>query len=122
MGMLQAEPGGRWSRPEATFSVDTSAPAVVVRWHAGDEASPDYRARVSFYVDGALVQESLARSGAIRETVLPLPAVAGFKRISVRVVPPFVPAARSASEDRRSLGVFVHSVTPVEGPAGSSSP
>lgn len=119
MGMLRAEPPGRWSRPEATFSLDANAPAVIVRWHVGDEASPDYGARVSFYVDGTLVEESLARSGAIRETVLPLPAVPGFKRISVRVVPPFVPAAHSGSEDRRRLGVFVHSVTPVARPAAS---
>lgn len=123
MGMLPVEAGGRWSRPEATFSVDTNASAVSVRWHAGDEASPDYRARVAFYVDGVLAEESLARSGAIRETLLPLPATAGFKRVSVRVSPPFIPALASGGEDRRSLGIFVHSVTPVAGRAvGVPSP
>lgn len=123
IGMLPLEAEGRWSRPEATFSVDTPAPAVIVRWHAGDPASPDYGAEVSFYVDGALVERSIAASARIRESVLPLPAVAGFKRISVRVAPPFVPAEFGGT-DRRRLGIFIHSVTPVgsEPAAGRGPP
>lgn len=104
--------GGRWSAPAATFSVDATSPGVVVRWHAGDGAAGAYRARVSFYVDGTLVERSIALPGQIRETWLPLPAVAGFKRISVRVSPPFVPAEASSGDDRRQLGVFIHSVKP----------
>jgi len=104
--------GGRWSAPAATFSVDDTSPGVLVRWHAGDEAAGDYRARVSFYVDGSLVEQSVALPGRIRETWLPLPAVSGFKRISVQVSPPFVPAEASSGGDPRQLGVFIHSVEP----------
>jgi hypothetical protein len=111
IGMLAQEADGRWSRPEATFSVDTPAPAVIVRWHAGDQAGPDYRAEVSFFVDGALVERSIAMSGRSRESVLPLPAVVGFKRVSVRVVPPFIPAEFGGTDERR-LGIFIQSVTP----------
>jgi O-antigen ligase/polysaccharide polymerase Wzy-like membrane protein len=111
IGMLPREADGRWTRPQATFSVDTPATAVIVRWHAGDAAVPDYRGEVSFFVDGALVERSIAVSGRGRESILPLPAVAGFKRISVRVNPPFVPAEYEG-EDRRRLGIFLHSVTP----------
>lgn len=114
-GMLPSEPGGRWTRPEATFTVDTDAPTVTLRWHAGDESRPDYRAEVSFYVDGVLVERSPAASGRIRESVLPLPAVPGRKRISVRVVPPFVPAEGPSEGDRRQLGIFIHAVTPGPG-------
>jgi hypothetical protein len=111
MGMLPREPGGRWTRPEATFTVDTDAPTVTLRWHVGDESRPDYHAEVSFYVDGVRVERSPAVSGRIRESVLPLPAVPGRKRISVRVVPPFVPAKGSSDEDHRQLGIFIHSVS-----------
>ena len=113
IGMLEQQPDGRWSRPEATLSVDTAAPALAVRWHAGDAAAPDYRAQVSFYVDGELVERSPARSGVVRESVLPLPLVAGYKRISVRVDPPFVPASAGGHDERR-LGVFIHSVSPLK--------
>ena len=111
MGMLPQEGDGRWSRPQATFSIDTTAPAVSIQWHAGDPAYPGYRADVAFYVDGVLVERSVAASGRRRESVLPLPAVAGFKRISVRVEPPFVPAEVGGTDERR-LGIFVHAVTP----------
>ena len=109
---MQPKEGGRWTRPEATFVVDTTAPTAIVRWHAGDQAVRDYTAEVSFYVDGALVERSPAVSGRVRESVLPLPAVPGFKRISVRVSPPFVPAETSGGDDWRRLGIFIHSVTP----------
>lgn len=115
IGMHPPEPGGQWSGPEATFVVDTAAREVIVRWHAGDRAARDYRAEVTFYVDGSLVERSLALPGRIRESVLPLPEVAGYNRISVRVSPPFVPAATPGGSDRRRLGVFIHSVTPAEG-------
>jgi hypothetical protein len=117
MGMRPREPGGRWTAPEATFVVRTNAPEVLVRWHAGDPGAHDYRAVVAFYVDGALVERLLAHPGRIRESVLPLPAITGLKRISVLVSPPFVPADAVGGEDRRRLGIFIHSVTPV----GSSS-
>ena len=57
-----AGPGrpGRWTAAEATLSVDTPARAVVLRWHAGDAAASRYRADVSFYVDGQLVERSPA--------------------------------------------------------------
>ncbi len=112
MGMEPPEAGGLWTRPEATFVVDTTAPTAIVRWHTGDQAVRDYTAEVSFYVDGALVERSPAVSGRVRESVLPLPAVPGFKRISVRVSPPFVPAETSGGDDWRRLGIFIHSVTP----------
>jgi hypothetical protein len=112
IGMQPAEPGGQWTSSDATFVVSSNAPAVMVRWHAGDEAAQDYRAVVSFYVDGILVQRSLAASGRIQESRLPLPAVAGFKRISVRVRPAFVPALMLGGPDQRRLGVFLHGVLP----------
>lgn len=114
IGMQPPEPGGQWTSSEATFVVSTNAPAVTVRWHTGDGAATDYRAEVSFYVDGVLVEKSLAGAGRIRESLLPLPPVAGFKRISVRVRPPFVPSRSLGGGDRRQLGVFLHSVTPSE--------
>jgi hypothetical protein len=92
--------------------VNTSAPRVTIRWHAGDEEASSYQADVSFYVDGVLVERSSASAGRIRESVLPLPPVAGFKRISVRVSPPFVPATVLGGDDRRTLGVFIHSISP----------
>ncbi len=111
MAMQPKQEDGQWSGPEATFVVDLETPAAVVRWHVGDRAVPDYHAEVSFFVDGRLVQRSLASSGQIRESVLPLPSVPGFKRISMRVFPPFVPATALGGADRRQLGVFVHSVS-----------
>jgi len=111
--------GGRWSAPAATFSVDDTSPGVLVRWHAGDLAARAYRARVSFYVDGTLVERSIALPGQVRDTWLPLEPVAGFKRISVLVSPPFVPAEASIGSDRRQLGVFIHSVEPAAGRPGS---
>jgi hypothetical protein len=114
-GMHPAEDGGgRWSAPAATFSVDATSAGVIVRWHAGDPAAGAYRASVSFYVDGALVERTIALPGQVRDTWLPLPAVAGFKRISVLVSPPFVPAEASSGSDRRQLGVFIHSVKPAD--------
>jgi hypothetical protein len=113
MGMMDTEEDGRWTAPEATFTVQTSARELVVRWHAGDRGLRDYSAVVSFYVDGELVERSVARPGRIRESVLPLPAVPGFKRVSVRVSPPFVPAETTGGEDRRELGIFIHSVRSV---------
>jgi hypothetical protein len=110
MGMLAPEGEGRWTRSQATFSIDTPAPAVRVEWHAGDPAFPAYRADVSFYVDGVLVERSAAASGRRRQSLLPLPKAAGFKRISVRVEPPFIPAEHGGKDERR-LGIFVHSVT-----------
>jgi hypothetical protein len=114
IGMHPPEAGGQWTQPEATFVVDSNAPTLVVRWHVGDEAARDYRAEVCFYVDGALVEKSFAASGRIRESALPLPAAQGFKRISVRVSPPYVPAGAFGTTDQRRLGVFVHSLTPVQ--------
>jgi hypothetical protein len=100
--------------------VDAQAPALVVRWHTGDPSAPEYRPEVVFYVDGIARERSIALPGAIRESRLPLPPVTGFKRISVRVVPPFVPAARLGGSDRRELGIFIHSLTPAaEGAAAS---
>jgi hypothetical protein len=121
MGMLPPEPGGRWTRPQATFTVNTDAPTVLVRWHAGDESAPTYRAEVRFYVDGVLVERSPGRAGEIRESRLPLPPVSGRKRISVLVRPPFVPADMSEAEDRRHLGIFIHSVKP-ENPSACQPP
>jgi hypothetical protein len=115
IGMQPPEPRGQWTSPEATFAVDTVAPRVKVRWHAGDEAARGYRAEVSFYVDGVLAEKSLASAGRIRESVLPLPAVPGFKRVSVRVFPPFVPAGAIGGGDRRELGIFIHSLGPAGG-------
>ncbi len=114
MGMQPPQSDGRWTGAEATFSTDASARALRVRWHAGDQAARSYSAEVSFYVDGVLAERSLALPGRIRESVLPLPAARGFKRISVRVSPPFVPADALGGVDRRSLGIFLHAVVPVE--------
>ena len=122
IGLEPAQADGRWTAAEATLSVDTPARAVVLRWHAGDAAAPRYRADVSFYVDGQLVERSPALPGRDRESVLPLPAVAGVKRISVRVVPPFVPADHLGSADRRTLGIFIRSVTPVDASAKVAAP
>jgi O-antigen ligase len=119
IGLQPPEPGGQWTGPEATFVVDAQAPALVVRWHTGDRAAPEYRPEVVFYVDGVARERSIALPGRIRESRLPLPPAAGFKRISVRVVPPFVPAERLGGSDRRPLGVFIHSLTPVADAAAS---
>jgi hypothetical protein len=110
LGLLPEQEDGRWTAPEATLSVDTDAPAVLVRWHVGDPSEPAYRAEVTFYVDGREVERTAARPGVVRESRLPLPPVHGWKRLSVRVSPPFAP--ERAGDDRR-LGLFVHSVTPL---------
>ncbi len=115
IGMQPPQPDGQWTSSEATFSVDTPARAVRLLWHVGDHAASGYRAEVAFYVDGVLVERSLASAGRVRESVLPLPPALGVKRISVRVTPPFVPAELLGGGDRRQLGVFLHSVTPIEG-------
>jgi hypothetical protein len=80
-----------------------------LRWHAGDVAAPDFRTQVLFYVDGHLVERSLAGSGLIRESVWFLPEVVGPRRISVQVQPPFVPDEVSAGDNPRKLGIFLHS-------------
>jgi hypothetical protein len=67
---------------------------------------------VTFYVDGELVEQSLAGSGPVRESVLPLPDVIGPKRISVRVEPPFLPGERLGRDDPRRLGIFLHEPRP----------
>jgi hypothetical protein len=123
-GMYEQEDGGgQWTGPAATFSVDAASPGILLRWHAGDRAATAYRARVSFYVDGALAEQSLALPGQVRETRLPLPPVTGFKRISVLVSPPFVPADALGGDDRRQLGIFIHSVRPAgQTPAPPVSP
>jgi hypothetical protein len=114
IGMKAREEGGRWTAPEATFTVDTAARELRVRWHTGDPTAGGYTAVVSFYVDGELVEKSVARAGHIRESVLPLPPVPGLKRVSVRVSPPFIPGERGKNDDRR-LGIFIHSVEPESG-------
>jgi hypothetical protein len=83
------------------------------RWHAPPEdGGGRWNApAATFYVDGTLVERSVALPGQVRDTWLPLPAVSGFKRISVLVSPPFVPAEGSIGGDQRQLGVFIHSVT-----------
>jgi hypothetical protein len=100
--------GGRWTRPEATFTVDAPGRQLRLRWHVGDVAAPDYRARVSFYVDGRLVERSVVGPGPVRESVLPLPDVAGLKRISIQVDPPFRPGPTLGRDDPRRLGIFIH--------------
>jgi len=122
IGMRPPEPGGQWTSSDATFVVSTNAPTVTVRWHAGDEAAKGYRAVVSFYVDGILAEESVAGSGRIRESRLPLPPVAGLKRISVRVRPPFVPAQVLGGADQRGLGVFLHAILPQEADETRAAP
>jgi hypothetical protein len=124
IGMQPEQADGRWTAAAATFSIDTPAPVVALRWHVGDPSVPGYVAEVSFYVDGVLVERSLARPGVIRESRLPLPSASGFKRISVRVTPPFVPAHATGRSDDRRLGVFLHSVKPVGtgGPGSASRP
>lgn len=112
IGMLPPQPDGQWTGSEATFSTDTAARALRLRWHAGDRAARSYSAQVAFYVDGVLAERTLAMPGRVRESVLPLPAAEGFKRISVEVSPPFVPAAALGGPDRRELGIFLHSVVP----------
>jgi hypothetical protein len=124
IGMEAREEGGRWTAPEATFTVRTSARELILRWHTGDPVQPGYRAVVSFFVDGELVEKSVASSGRIRESVLPLPQVQGLKRVSVRVSPPFIPANANGGEDRRRLGIFLHSrgTGPEGSPERSSQP
>jgi hypothetical protein len=119
IGLQPAQTDGRWTAAEATFSVDTIAPELVVRWHTGDSRAAGFRPQVSFFVDGEPVERTVALPGRVHESVLPLPRVPGFKRISVRVTPPFVPAAAlPGSDDRRALGVFLHEVTPREAAPG----
>lgn len=113
IGMQPPEAGGQWSGPEGTFSVKTTASRVIVRWHAGDASARDYHAEVSFYVDGTLAQRVVTSGGRMHETVLVVPSAPGFKRITVRVSPPFVPPAGRGGNDDRRLGVFIHSVKPV---------
>jgi O-antigen ligase len=108
MGMYHVEPGGQWSRPEATFPTDAATRAVKVLWHAGDSSDPNYRAEVSFFVDGVPQERTVAAGGLLRESTLALPAVPGWKRISVRVTPPYAPHG-----DPRLLGIFIHSVSPL---------
>jgi hypothetical protein len=122
IGLQPPQADGRWTAAEATMSIDVQAPAVILRWHAGDIAAASYRAEVSLYMDGQLVERSLALPGRNRESVLPLAPVAGVKRLSVRVVPPFVPAEHLGGDDRRSLGILVHSITPLEAPATAPRP
>jgi hypothetical protein len=110
LGLQPEQPDGRWTAPEATLSIDVDAPAVLVRWHVGDPQAPDYRAEVTYYVDGREVERTRARSGVVRESRLPLPPARGWKRLSVRVSPPFEPARPG---DDRQLGVFLHEVTPL---------
>lgn len=112
IGMQPQQADGQWTGAEATFSVDAGAPALALRWHAGDARATSYRPEVSFFVDGQLVERTVALPGRVRESVLPLPAASGFKRVSVRVAPPFVPAQSLGGDDQRALGVFLHSVTP----------
>jgi len=112
IGLHPPQEGGQWTAAEATLSTDAATPAVLLRWHAGDRAAPGYEANVSFFVDGAHVATTSVRSGVVRETRLPLPVAKGFKRISVRVEPPFVPARELGGDDDRRLGIFVHSITP----------
>jgi hypothetical protein len=105
LGLYPLQPQGRWTAPQASFTVRSNDPEMVVRWHAGDLSAPDYRAEVCFYVDGVLVQRALASSGVVRESRLPLPPVKGSKRISIRVTPPLV---KGQGTDAQSLGVFLH--------------
>jgi hypothetical protein len=112
IGLQRPEEGGRWTRPQATFTFDPPGREIRLRWHIGDAAAPEYRARVTFYVDGELVEQSLAGSGPVRESVLPLPDVIGPKRISVRVEPPFLPGERLGRDDPRRLGIFLHEPRP----------
>jgi O-antigen ligase len=122
IGMMAPEDGGRWTAPEATFTVRARARELILRWHAGDPAVPAYSAVVSFYVDGKLAEKSIARAGRIRESVLPLPEVSGLKRISVHVSPPFIPAEKGEGDDRRRLGIFIHSVKPPHPSSPANSP
>ncbi len=41
IGMKAWDEGGRWTAPEATFTVRTPARELMVRWHAGDQAVRD---------------------------------------------------------------------------------
>lgn len=106
VGLYPSQPAGRWTAPQASFVVKTEEPQWVVRWHVGDRSAPDYRADVRFYVDGTLVERALASPGVVRESHLPLPAVKGLKRISVRVTPPFV---KGHPPDEQTFGIFIHS-------------
>jgi len=54
------------------------------------------------------VERSTVGSGPVRESTLPLPPVAGLKRISVRVEPPFLPGEALGRDDPRRLGIFIH--------------
>jgi hypothetical protein len=112
LGLQRPEEGGRWTGPQATFMVDPPGRQTRLRWHAGDVAAPEYQARVSFYVDGDLVEQSLVSSGLVRESALPLPEVSGPKRVSVRVEPPFLPGERLGRDDPRRLGIFLHELKP----------
>jgi len=114
LGMHRPEEGGRWTRPQATFMADPPGPELELRWHAGDISAPEYRARVSFFVDGHLVEESVVGSGPVRQSTLPLPAKARPVRISVRVEPPFIPGPGPGGPDPRRLGIFIHEATTTE--------
>jgi O-antigen ligase len=108
LGMHRPEEGGRWTRPQATFMADPPGRELELRWHVGDVSAPEYRARVSFFVDGQLVEESVVGSGPVRQSTLPLPAKTRPVRVSVRVEPPFIPGPGRGGPDPRRLGIFIH--------------
>jgi hypothetical protein len=114
LGLYPMQPAGRWTAPQASFTVESSKPDMVVRWHAGDVSAPDYRAEVCFYVDGVLVERALASSGVVRESRLRLPLVTGAKRISIRVTPPFI---QGQGADAQSFGVFIHATGDASSPS-----
>lgn len=108
LGLFRPEEGGRWTRPQATFMMDAPGQELRLRWHAGDLATPDYRTQVVFYVDGDLVERSLAGSGLVRESVWKLSEAIGPRRVSVRVEPPLLPSESPEGRDRRRLGIFLY--------------
>ena len=108
-GLYRPDEGGRWTRPQATFMMDAPGGELRLRWHAGDPAMPDYRTQVRFYLDGDLVERSIAGSGLIRESSWKLPGKFGPRRVSVRVDPPFVSRGAQSRDDPRRLGIFLYS-------------
>jgi hypothetical protein len=108
-GLYRPEEAGRWTRPQATFTMDAPGGELRLRWHAGDPETPDYRTQVRFYVDGELVERSIAGSALVRESAWRLPEAIGPRRVSVHVDPPLVPPPGPGRDDPRRLGIFLYS-------------
>lgn len=120
IGFYPPEPGGRWSMPEATFTISAEARFLVIDWHAGSPAAADYKPTVTFYIDGKAADAIKAEPGKHIESVLQLPEGQGPHMISVYVDGAFVPSRFLDVQDDRRLGIFIHGIRTVHSLEGVS--